>query len=313
MKTIANVKEGERLVGFFLVKEREVRVAVNGDEYMDLLLGDATGTIPSKIWDITEQQKSAVHVKTILKIDGQVRLFRGKKQLQINRVRIATDEDNIELQSLVRKSSTPREELWQDLRMIIDDVQNDTYGSIIRKLFGNKDVRDRLTTIPASKVMHHAYYAGLLEHIVSLCHATLQLLAVYPHLNKDLLLTTCLLHDIGKIRSINDPITPEYTEEGELVGHLVMSVEMINEAALEAGISLQDEELTALKHCILSQYGDTDKGLGSAISGKIPEAVFFSSIEELDARLNAIQMINGETESGWEYHPMFKRKMKTTE
>ncbi|PYZ97205.1 CMP-binding protein [Alteribacter lacisalsi] len=311
MKTIANVQEGERLVGFFLVKECEIRVAVNGDEYMDLLLGDATGTIPSKIWDITEQQKAAVHAKTILKIDGQVRLFRGRKQLQINRVRIASDEDKVELQSLVQKSATPREELWQDLRMVIDDVQNDAYGAILRKLFGKKEVRDKLTTIPASKVMHHAYYAGLLEHTVSLCHATLQLLAVYPHLNKDLLLTTCLLHDIGKTRSIDDPITPEYTEEGELMGHLVMSVEMINEAAFEAGISSQNEEITALKHCILSQYGDTEKGLGSAVSGKLPEAVFFNAVEELDAKLNAIQMGKGETEGGWQYHPLFKRKMKT--
>ncbi|MBM7096439.1 HDIG domain-containing protein [Bacillus sp. H-16] len=311
MGTIANVQEGERLVGFFLVKEREVRVAANGDEYIDLLLGDETGTIPSKMWDVNDQQKAAVQRKTILKIDGTVRHFRGKKQLQINRVRIANDEDNIDVQSLVQKSSTSREELWQDLRMVIDDIQNDVYGAIIRKLFGNKEIREAFTTLPASKVMHHAYYAGLLDHVVSLCHSTLQLLAVYPHLNKDLLLTTCLLHDIGKTRTIHDAITPEYTDEGQLMGHLVMSVEMINEAAFEAGFSIQNEEVVALKHCILSQFGDADKGMGSAVSGKMPEAIFFNAIEELDAKLNALQMNKGQSEDGWQYHPMFKRKMKT--
>ncbi|WP_096436117.1 3'-5' exoribonuclease YhaM family protein [Alteribacter populi] len=290
MKTIANAQEGERLVGFFLVKEREVRIAANGDEYMNLVLGDESGTIPSKIWEVTDQQKSAVQKKTILKVDGQIRLFRGKKQLQINRVRVASEEDQIDIQSLVQKSRTPREELWHDLRMIVDDIHSETYNAIIRKILGDKEIREGLTTLPASKTMHHSYYAGLLEHVVSLCHATLQLLSVYPDLNKDLLITTCLLHDIGKTRWISDAITPDYTEEGELMGHLVMSVEMINEATTQAGISIQNEEVVALKHCILSQFGEVEKGFGSPISGKLPEAIFFNAIEELDARLNVVEM-----------------------
>lgn len=306
---IRNVKEGERLIGFFLIKEIQKKIANNGSLYFDLLLGDRTGIIAAKLWDISEQQEETFEVKKIVKIDGLITLFRNQKQLQIQRIRLATPEDKVELVDVVQSTDTSREELWQELRMFIGEIESPTLGKVVKSILGSKDVRDRLTTIPAGKKMHHAYYGGLLEHIVTLLHAASSLLHIYPHLNKDLILTTCLLHDLGKTKELIDPISPQYSTEGELIGHLVLGIELINEAAREVGIPSDDKELLALKHCILSHHGEVDLGYGSAVSGKIPEALFFHYLDQIDAKLNAMKMAMQASEEEWTYTPMLHRKV----
>ncbi|MCD8501900.1 MAG: HD domain-containing protein [Bacillaceae bacterium] len=277
--------------------------------YYDLLLGDRSGTISAKLWDITEQHEEGYEIKKIVKVDGIVTVYRSQKQLQIQRIRLSIPEDNIKLEDVIQSVKVPREDLWQELRMFIQDIESITLSKIVKKILGTKEIRDCLTTIPAAKKMHHAYYGGLLEHIVTLMHTATSLIHIYPHLNKDLIIATCLLHDIGKTRELADAISPQYTTEGELIGHLVLGVEMINEAAASNGISSDDREILALKHCILSHHGDVDLGYGSAVSGKLPEAIFFHYLDQIDAKLNGMQMIKQESEDEWVYSPMLKRKI----
>ncbi|MCT8137374.1 HD domain-containing protein [Anaerobacillus sp. CMMVII] len=310
MKLITEAFEGDRLIGFFLIKDLQQKVATNGSEYFDFVLGDRSGTITAKLWDITEEQKGSFTVKKIVKVDGLVTLFRNQKQLQIQRIRLSLPEDDIDIQTLVQKSEIPREELWQELRMVIEEIQSPTLSKLVKTILLSKETRDALTTIPAGVKMHHSYYAGLLEHIVTLLHSATQLFPIYPQLNKDIVITTCLLHDIGKTKELSDPIAPEYTTEGELVGHIVLGIELINDAAREAGISSRDEELLLVKHCILSHHGDVDLGYGSAVSGKVPEAIFFHYLDQIDAKLNSMkQLFKGENEE-WVYSPMLRRKIR---
>ncbi|RXI98754.1 HD domain-containing protein [Anaerobacillus alkaliphilus] len=312
MKHIADAIEGERFIGFLLVKELNHRIATNGSEYFDLMLGDRSGLIGSKLWDVTEEQKSTITVKKVVKVDGIVTIYRNQKQLSIQRIRIALPEDDVDMQALVQTAEVPREELWQDLRMMIEEIQSPTLHKLVKTILMSKETREAITTLPAEKKMHHSYYAGLLEHIVTLLNSASQLFPVYPQLNKDLVIATCILHDIGKTKELTDPIFPEYSTEGELIGHIVLGIELINDAALEAGISSRDEELLALKHCILSHHGDVDLGYGSAISGKLPEAIFFHYLDQIDAKLNAMkQTVSGSSEE-WVYSPMFKRKIRNS-
>ncbi|MCK9906403.1 HD domain-containing protein, partial [Frankia sp. Cpl3] len=123
--------------------------------------------------------------------------------------------------------------------------------------------------------MHHHYYSGLLEHTVSLLALAERLLPLYPQVDKDVLYATCILHDIGKLYELSDAIAPEYTTPGQLIGHLVMGVEMVSQTCSKLGISLGHPEVLHLKHCILSHHGDIENGWGSAVSGKTPTAVIF--------------------------------------
>ncbi len=310
MKQIAEAIEGERFIGFFLVKELNHRTATNGSEYFDLTLGDRSGIITAKLWDVTEEQKSSISVKKVVKVDGTVTIYRNQKQLAIQRIRVAIPEDEVDIQSLIQTADVSREELWQDLRMMIEEIQSPTLHKLIKTILLSKETREALTTLPAGKKMHHSYYAGLLEHIVTLLHSATQLFPIYPHLNKDLVIATCILHDIGKTKELADPLVPEYTFEGELIGHIVLGIELVNDAALEAGISSRDEELVALKHCILSHHGDVDLGYGSAVSGKLPEAIFFHYLDQIDAKLNAMKQSYTASSEEWVYSPMLKRKIR---
>jgi 3'-5' exoribonuclease len=312
LKLINEVNEGDRLIGFFLIKELQRKVAANGSEYFDILLSDSSGVISAKVWDITEEQKSTYDIKKIVKVDGLVNVFRNQKQLQIQRIRLSVDEDNVDIHTLVQRPDVSREQLWQELRMMIEEIESPVLTKLIKTVLVSKEIRDLLTTVPAGMKMHHAYYAGLLEHIVTLMHSATQLFPVYPNLNKDLVIATCLFHDIGKTREFSDPISPEYTTEGELVGHIVLGIEIINDAAREAGISPHDKELLALKHCILSHHGDVDLGYGSAISGKLPEAIFFHYLDQIDAKLNAMRMVSQSSDEKWVYSPMLRRKIRNT-
>ncbi|MFN7250648.1 MAG: 3'-5' exoribonuclease YhaM family protein [Anaerobacillus sp.] len=310
MKLIKETCEGDRFFGFLLIKELHRKVATNGSEYFDIVLADASGIISAKLWDISEEQKATFSIKKIVKVDGIVSLYRQQKQLQIQRIRLSLPEDDIEIQTLIQKADVSREELWQELRMIIEEIQSPTLQKLVKTVLMVKETREALTTIPAGMKMHHSYYAGLLEHVVTLMQSALQLFPIYPQLNKDLIIATCLLHDIGKTIELSDPIAPEYTTEGELIGHIVLGIELINDAAKEAGISSRDEELLALKHCILSHHGDVDLGYGSAISGKLPEAIFFHYLDQLDAKLNAMKLSFKGNSEEWVYSPMLRRKIR---
>jgi 3'-5' exoribonuclease len=310
MKLIKETCEGDRFFGFLLIKELHRKVATNGSEYFDIVLGDASGIISAKLWDISEEQKATFSIKKIVKVDGIVSLYRQQKQLQIQRIRLSLPEDDIDIQTLIQKADVSREELWQELRMIIEEIQSPTLQKLVKTVLMVKETREALTTIPAGMKMHHSYYAGLLEHVVTLMQSALQLFPIYPQLNKDLIIATCLLHDIGKTIELSDPIAPEYTTEGELIGHIVLGIELINDAAKEAGISSRDEELLALKHCILSHHGDVDLGYGSAISGKLPEAIFFHYLDQIDAKLNAMELSFKGNSEEWVYSPMLRRKIR---
>lgn len=310
LKLINDAYEGDRLIGFFLIKDLQQKVATNNSEYFDLVLMDRSGAITAKLWDITEEQKETFSIKKIVKVDGIVSLFRNQKQLQVQRIRLAIPEDNVDIQDLIQKPDVSREELWQELRMMIEDIQSPTLNKLVKTILLSKETRDALTTLPGGMKMHHAYYAGLLEHIVTLMQSAIQLFPIYPELNKDLVIATCLLHDIGKIKELSDPITPEYTTEGELVGHIVLGIELLNDAAKEIGISNHDDEFLALKHCILSHHGDVDLGYGSAVSGKLPEAIFFHYLDQIDAKLNAIKFSFRGNKEEWVYSPMLRRKIR---
>ncbi|WP_017726578.1 3'-5' exoribonuclease YhaM family protein [Halalkalibacterium ligniniphilum] len=302
--------EGERIVNFFLIRDREIKTATNGKEYANFTLERDLDFIPARLWDINEEQKVVLQRRAVVKVDGLITSYRNQKQLNIQRIRLATDEDEVNITELLSKPGLSREELWHELRLLIDEIQSPVLSTLVKKVLSDKKIRDKVTTIPAAKLWHHTYYAGLLEHIVHLCQSIMQLIPLYPHINQDCVLTTAILHEIGKAEALEDPIAPDYTTKGELMGHIVLGIEMINQAAYEAGIPRDNEELIAVKHCILSQYGESEAAINQGfIVNKTAEAVFFHHLNQLNEKLNGLQIIHDGSTEPWVYSSMFKRKM----
>lgn len=311
MKYLLDYQEGERVVAYCLVKSKEAGVASNQSEYLNLELGDRSGTIAAKLWDVGPELKEAIQVKSIVKIDAVVQTYRGKKQLVIQRIRPATAADEVSMESLVPVSPVPPEELWQKLTRAVESLKSPTLKTIVTEALRDPETGERLRSYPAGVRMHHQYYHGLLEHIVSLLAAAERLLPLYPLVDRDVLVATCILHDIGKLYELSDPIAPEYTTPGQLIGHLVMGVEMVSGICRKHGIPLGDAEVLHLKHCILSHHGEVENGWGSAVSGKTPTAILFHYLDMIDSKMNALgqTLTDMGEEEEWAYSAVVKRKI----
>ncbi|WP_227521917.1 HD domain-containing protein [Bacillus solitudinis] len=304
MVSFLDTNEGDTITDFFLIRDREIKRAANGSEYANFTLEKNMELVPARLWDITAAQKQQFEQKAVVKIEGIVTLYRKQKHVNVQRIRLLNDEDDVKITELISRKGISREELWHELRMQMEDVESPPLKEIIKRLFSQRLIRDKITMLPASKVYHHAYYAGLLEHIVHVTQSAYQLLPLYPDLNRNIVLATCILHEIGKVKALSDPVAPEYTSNGEFLGHTVLSIEMINEVAREAGISSDDEEVVALKHCILSQAYETQ-----SVAPKTAEAVFFYHLKQLNIQLNNLNVLAEQSQESWMYSPMFKRKM----
>ncbi|MFC0557937.1 CMP-binding protein [Halalkalibacter alkalisediminis] len=304
-------REGETITDFFLIREREIKLASNGSEYANLTIERNLHVMLARLWDITIEQKQQFVRKAIVKIEGTVITYRGQLQLTIHRIRLATGEDEVKVSELISREGVQREELWHELRLMMEEIESEALSSIIKTLYSQKTIRERVTTIPASKNYHHTYYAGLLDHIVHVTGCALQLLPLYPHVNRDVVLSTCLLHDLGKTELFTEAVAPDYTTAGEFMGPITLGLELIYDAAKEAGIPRTNVELMKVKHCIASQFGEVSQGYGSTVSPKTAEAIFFHHIKQMNTRLHALEIVQERSEEDWTYSPMFKRKMYT--
>lgn len=310
MKYLMEYQEGERVITFCLVKNKETGVASNQSEYLNLELGDRSGTMMAKLWDVSAEVKDGIQVKDVVKIDAVVQVYRGKKQLVIQRIRPAQASDEVDMESLIPVSPVPLDELWMKLEQTVEAMQSKPLQAILREALADPEIADRLRHYPAGVRMHHNYYHGLLEHIVSLLRAAENLLPLYPQVDREVLYATCILHDIGKLYELSDPIAPDYTTPGQLIGHLVMGVEIVSGICRKLGIPLGDPEVLHLKHCILSHHGDVENGWGSAVSGKTPTAVFFHYLDQIDSKMNALQQaLDDAEEEEWVYAGALRRKV----
>ncbi|MCK9910629.1 HD domain-containing protein, partial [Microbacteriaceae bacterium K1510] len=228
----------------------------------------------------------------------------------IQRLRPASASDDIQMESLIPVSKYDPADLWERLEQHLAEIKSDVLRDIIRELLNEQEINERLRSFPAGVKMHHHYYSGLLEHTVSLLALAERLLPLYPQVDKDVLYATCILHDIGKLYELSDAIAPEYTTPGQLIGHLVMGVEMVSQTCSKLGISLGHPEVLHLKHCILSHHGDIENGWGSAVSGKTPTAVIFHYLDQIDSKMNALgHTLQEMGEEEWAYAPVLRRKV----
>ena len=226
------------------VKEAKKGVTTVGKPFMSLILQDKSGDIEAKLWDTGEEQENLYRAETIVRVGGEIHDYRGKNQLRIKQIRPARPDEGVQINDLLPSSSTPKEELYDELTQYFFEIKNPAIARITRHIL--KKYQQEVLVFPAASKNHHDYASGLLDHVVSMLRLGKAICELYPTLNRDLIFAGIILHDIGKVIELTGPVATAYTVEGNLLGHITIMVNEIGQAARE--LNIDGEEVMVLKH-----------------------------------------------------------------
>ncbi|TFB22101.1 3'-5' exoribonuclease YhaM [Filobacillus milosensis] len=277
---IAHASVGEQFEGFLLIKSSDKGVASNGKPFLTIVFRDKSGEIEAKLWEVTKDDEEVFTPESVVNVQGEIRQFRGKPQLNVRQIRLASAADGIHPEDFMEKAPIEVVEMQEYMTKIIFEMRNPNIQRIVRYFL--KKYEHELFTYPAATKNHHEYAAGLAHHVVSMLKLGKQLVELYPDVDADLLYAGIILHDIGKVKELSSPMSPSYTLEGKLLGHITIMVDEVKEAANELGI--EGEEVLLLQHLILSHHGKSE--WGSPKPPQIREAEVLHLIDLVDAKMN---------------------------
>jgi len=284
---VNELAEGARVDTMFALRSKEMRAARTGDAYLALGLADKTGQIPAVLFRPATQAQ-AVPVGSVVLVRGVVTSFRGVKRVAIDSLHPATQWDPSDLLAAGPRS---RDELAAHLKRLVVGVHDPELRRVLTAVFGDAPFFDRFCTCPGSQSFHHAYLGGLLEHTVAVAALCVHLAEQYPQVDGDLLVTAALLHDIGKCDELQFETSVEYTDEGRLLGHVVLGVTRLREATAGRRVKISEQRLVHLEHAMLSHHGELEWG-----SPKRPstlEALVLHHADNLDAKTAGFSALLG--------------------
>lgn len=297
MKFIRELKEGEKVFDIYLCKQKTSAVTKNGKPYETATLQDKTGTIEAKIWDPNNAGIDDFEAMDYVEIYGDVNSFQGALQINVKRTRCAK-EGEYEPKNYLPVSSHNIEEMYGEVMEYIEGIENPYLQTLCRKFFvEDKDFVQKFKNSSAAKTVHHGFVGGLLEHTLSVAKLCDFYCTRYQKINKDLLITAALCHDIGKVRELSAFPMNDYTDDGNFLGHIVMGTEMVGEKIREID-GFPTRLASELKHCILSHHGEFE--FGSPKKPAIIEAVALNFADNTDAKLETFtELLNNTSEKGW--------------
>lgn len=284
MTYIEEYKEGNKFFGIYLCKSKQILKTKAGKTYYSLLLQDKTGIIDAKVWELNNGIDNFESMDFIM-TDGMVTSFQGSRQVNVSRIRKA-QEGEYDPAEYIPASKYDREEMYQELKTIIAKIGEPHLKKLAEKYFvEDAEFIKEFKQHSAAKSVHHGFVGGLLQHTLAVAKLCEFYAVNYPILDRDLLLTAALFHDIGKIWEISSFPANDYTDDGQLLGHIFLGAELIGkEVALIPGFP---EKLAAeLRHCILAHHGELE--YGSPKKPAIAEAMALYLADHADARLETM-------------------------
>lgn len=294
-KTINKFVAGERIEGYYLIKSVECKTSSNGKKYFDFNLGDSTGDINAKLWEYKPEDELIYSDNLLLKIRGTVTEWQGSLQLKIEKIRVATDKDEVSIGNFVPTAPMEPEYMYDTIKSYIDNMTNETIKGIVSVIF--EDSKEKLMHYPAAKRNHHSIRSGLLYHILTMLRSGEKLCEIYTYLNTDLLFAGVILHDLSKLEEMDANslgIVSDYTVEGQLLGHITLGVKRIENAADIVGA---DKETTMLlQHMVLSHHYEPE--YGSPVKPMLPEAEMLHYLDIIDARMFDMRKASQDTAEG---------------
>ncbi len=312
MKYIESFREGERISGIYLCKNRQSALTKTGKAYENVILQDKTGTADAKIWDPNSQGIDDFANLDYVDIVADVTSFQGQMQLNIKRARKAREGEYNPVDYLP-VSSKDINEMYQELLGFVAKVKNPYLSQLLKSLFvEDKDFVKAFKFSSAAKTVHHGFVGGLLEHTLSVTKLCDYYINYYPMINGDLLYTAAMCHDIGKVYELSAFPANDYTDEGQLLGHIMIGAEMVGERIRQIPgfpVKLGNE----LKHCILAHHGELE--YGSPKKPALLEAIALNFADNTDAHMQTmIEALKAAGENqGWlGYNRLFESNIRKT-
>jgi 3'-5' exoribonuclease len=281
----ADIHDNQPVDSLFLVSSKNHGVTKGGNSYLVLKLLDRSGEIEGRVWDRADDLGRGFDRNDFVRVRGQATLYQGKVQIRVQDV-MRVEEKNIAAEDFLPKSPFDPDVMLGELQTILRGMKNPHLLALAEACFADQELMELLKRAPGAKTVHHPYLSGLLEHTLSLLKLILRVVENYQGIDVDLLLTGGFLHDIGKVYEFSFDRAVEYTDAGQLLGHLVMEVEMVNKKIATIP-DFPDELAMLVKHLLVSHHGAYEFG-----SPKLPqtvEAIMLHSLDDLDGKIQAIQ------------------------
>ena len=287
-RKVQQLADGDTLDDVFLVGEKQLRANRNGVLYLQMELRDRSGSISARMWNATEQQFNSFEEGDLLRIKGKVQLYQGSLQVIFSGFE-AAQAAQFNLDDFIPQTEQDVSRLFDRLRGPLLRLTNPHLRAVVECFLMDDGFVHGFCQAPAGVRQHHAYRGGLLEHVVTMLESADRVLPLYPEVNRELLLMGIFLHDIGKTRELSYDRVFGYTDEGQLVGHVVMGIEMLNDKVAKVpeltGEPFPQELLLRLKHMIVSHHGAYE--FGAPRLPMTPEAIALHYIDNLDAKVHS--------------------------
>jgi len=295
VKQISELLLGESFTTFFILQRKDIRRTHAGAPYLALEFSDASGYIEAHLWDEADKVAAAMEVGQVVKVQGIVDEYKGKKQIKVEKIRTASEQDEYAIDKLIPVTEADRDQLWQHFEKMVHTVAHPFLLSLLRKFFDDAEFVKSFSNAPAAKQWHHGYLGGLLEHTLGVATICDRLAKLYPAVDRDLLVTAALLHDIGKVDTYLHGPSFEYTDVGRLMGHIVLGSQMVAEK-IRSFPQFPEELALRLQHLILSHQGMLEQA--SPVLPMTREAFVLYYADEIDSKLNAFERIYRQDKGG---------------
>ena len=295
---VEQITPSDRVDQVFLISQPQLRTTTKGDFYIAAYLSDRTGKINGRMWQASEAIFNSLPTEGFVRVKGNAELYQNTPQMVINAM-TPVDIDQVQLEDFLPRTKKNVDEMFTRVSEILQEVKNEHLRNLAQAFLGDNRLMDLFKKAPAAAVLHHAYLGGLLEHTLSLLELGLRVLPNYPDLDPDLVMMGLFLHDMGKTKELHCDISFRYSDQGQLLGHIVQGIVMI-----EAKIQKLEQEnqktfpknlKDSLLHIIASHHGTRE--FGSPIVPATPEAFAVHHMDNLDSKI-ALALANIEKDKG---------------
>ena len=312
MKYIDSLREGMRISEVYLCKSKQIAQTKAGKDYGSLVLQDKTGTIDSKIWDLGSPGICNFEAMDYVAVDADVTMFQGNNQLNVRRIRVADEGEYIPADYLpVSTKDIPK--MYEELTDYVRSIKNPYLNKLAASYFiEDASFAKAFQFHSAAKSVHHGFVGGLLEHTLSVVKMCDYFAGYYKEINRDLLLTAAMFHDIGKIKELSVFPENDYTDDGQLLGHIIIGTEMISDRIREIP-DFPERLAVELKHCILAHHGELE--YGSPKKPALLEAMALNFADNADAKMETmIEVLRtaGENQGWLGYNRLLETNIRKT-
>ncbi|MBW1997302.1 MAG: HD domain-containing protein [Deltaproteobacteria bacterium] len=302
---IKDIKEDDQVQGLYLVKAKRTSLTRKGDAYLSLILGDRTGEMEARVWERAKEFSALFKEGQVIHIQGYASSYRD--QVQITIAELSLPEGRVSPDLFLETSKRGPGEMLKDMRETLRPIREPALRGLVDRFLSDNGFMSRFKEAPAAKNFHHSYLGGLLEHTLSVCKMCRSVADHYAELDRDLLLAGGFLHDIGKVREMKYEYHIDYTDEGRLLGHIILGIIMLDQK-LEGLKRFPGDIKLRLKHMIISHHGEFE--FGSPKRPKFLEAYALHLVDDLDAKMNGLGrfMERDQKEGAWtEFNRLFER------